>query len=119
MKVNRIAETKYVDGITGEILSPLTIVVDSYVVEDFDAENNFIVLVLEKDHYKYIAWNYRKKISLDDFLSKCSACGGNWVAMLFSGMKRVYPEVYEVIPENETFNFFELTELLEYCGVEF
>lgn len=119
MKVNRIAETKYVDGITGEILSPLTIVADSYVVEGFDAENNFIILVLEKDHYKYIAWNYRKKISLDDFLSKCSACGGNWVAMLFSGMERVYPEVYEAIPEDENFSFFELADLLEQCGVEF
>lgn len=119
MNINKITETKFVDGITGEILSIPTIVADSYVIEGFDAENNFIVLVLEKDHYKYIAWNYRKEISLDDFLSKCSACGGDWVAMLFSGMKRVYPEVYEIIPENETFNFFELAELLEYCGVEF
>lgn len=32
-----------------------------------------------------------------EFLSKCTACGGNWVAMLLTGIERVFPEYYESV----------------------
>lgn len=35
-----------------------------------------------------------------DFLPHCTACGGNWGGMLLSGVKKLYPEVWEAIPDN-------------------
>ena len=32
-----------------------------------------------------------------EFLQNCDACGGNWVAMLLSGIKRVFPDDYEIV----------------------
>lgn len=40
---------------------------------------------------------YNKPLS--DFLSECTACGGDWNAMFLSGIKSVYPKVYEAIPK--------------------
>lgn len=40
-------------------------------------------------------------MSQDHFLgTHCYACGGNWVAMLLTGIKALYPEVYDAIPDN-------------------
>ena len=36
----------------------------------------------------------------DDFLSHCTACGGNWGGMLLTGIKALWPKVYEAIPDN-------------------
>lgn len=41
-----------------------------------------------------------KNISLDDFLNHCVACGGNWGGMLLTGIRELYPEVYDAVPEN-------------------
>lgn len=41
-----------------------------------------------------------KAMNSDDFLLHCTACGGNWGGMLLSGVKALYPEVYEAIPQN-------------------
>ena len=35
-----------------------------------------------------------------EFLTHCTACGGNWVGMLLTGIKKLYPEVYDAVPEN-------------------
>lgn len=34
-----------------------------------------------------------------EFLNQCSACGGNWTAMIMSGIKEVAPEIYETMPD--------------------
>lgn len=39
-------------------------------------------------------------MSLKEFLSKCSACGGNWGAMLLTGIKEVFPEQYTEVEEH-------------------
>ena len=36
-------------------------------------------------------------MSMKEFLSNCTACGGNWVAMLLSGIKVVFPNDYETV----------------------
>ena len=41
-----------------------------------------------------------KAMKCDDFLFHCTACGGNWGGMLLSGIKALYPEVYEAIPQD-------------------
>lgn len=42
--------------------------------------------------------------SFDAFLDHCSACGGNWGGMLLTGIKRLYPEVWEAIPNDMGIN---------------
>lgn len=37
--------------------------------------------------------------NFNDFLNHCTACGGNWGGMLLSGVKELYPDVWEAIPE--------------------
>ena len=41
-----------------------------------------------------------KEMSCDEFLYHCSACGGNWGGMLLTGVKRLYPEVWNAIPDD-------------------
>jgi hypothetical protein len=36
----------------------------------------------------------------DTFLTHCTACGGDWSTMLLSGVKALYPDVYNAIPDN-------------------
>lgn len=40
------------------------------------------------------------RMSFDEFLKECVACGGDWGAMLLSGVKRLRPEVWDAIPNN-------------------
>lgn len=39
-------------------------------------------------------------MELDDFLNHCSACGGNWGGMLLTGIQELFPDVWELIPED-------------------
>lgn len=46
-------------------------------------------------------------MTFKQFLEKCTACGGNWTAMLMSGIKEVAPEIYEGMPDR-SFSFDEI-----------
>ena len=48
--------------------------------------------------YAYMA--QKTKMSFNDFLNYCTACGGNWGGMLLSGVRRLYPDVWDAIPED-------------------
>ena len=39
-------------------------------------------------------------MSMEEFLNHCTACGGNWGAMLLTGIKALYPDVYDAIPDD-------------------
>lgn len=66
------------------------------------------------------AFDEHRKMTFDDFLNNCIQCGGNWGAMLLSGMKKIYPKTYEAIPENMGINAFTfICETLALCGVIF
>lgn len=40
-------------------------------------------------------------MSTESFLNNyCTACGGNWGGMLLSGIQRLRPDVYDLIPDN-------------------
>lgn len=41
-----------------------------------------------------------KPMTMKDFLSHCTACGGNWGGMFLTGIKELWPEVWEAIPDN-------------------
>lgn len=54
-----------------------------------------------------------------DFLSHCTACGGNWGGMLLTGIKELWPNVYEAIPDDMgPFAFTCLCKVLNLCGVD-
>lgn len=36
----------------------------------------------------------------DEFMRECIACGGNWGAMILTGIARVFPESYEEVKEH-------------------
>ena len=56
---------------------------------------------------------------LKSFLSHCTACGGDWVSMVLSGIKELWPTVWESIPEDMgDYSFFILQDVLILCGVE-
>lgn len=42
-----------------------------------------------------------RKVSMsqEEFLRHCTACGGNWGAMLLTGIKDVFPEYYEAVSD--------------------
>ena len=56
-----------------------------------------------RDGEKVIAECFKadtKEITNLEFLPYCSACGGNWGGMLLTGIKRLYPEVWDAIPDD-------------------
>lgn len=92
-------------------------------IVEYDKEHNIMFICQESEYYLYKAFTQGKKnktIYFSDFLSSyCSAHGGDWVGMLFSGMKRAFPEVWDAVPEYKQFTFKEVCDLLELCGVVF
>lgn len=55
--------------------------------------------------------------SMENFLSFCTPYGGNWSGMLLSGLKELYPTIWELIPENMgVFGFTTLCEIISLLG---
>jgi len=53
------------------------------------------------------------------FLDHCSACGGNWGGMFLTGIKRLYPNVYDAIPNDMgIFAFACIIMTMRLCGVD-
>lgn len=49
---------------------------------------------------------------IEEFIShNCIACGGNWAAMLMTGIERRWPSLYESL-EDRPYNFFELSDIV-------
>ena len=60
------------------------------------------------------------KGTFDEFLKNCTPCGGNWGGLLLSGINKLYPEVYDAIPDNMGVNAFGLLiHTLILLGVDF
>ena len=38
-------------------------------------------------------------MTMKEFLNHCTACGGNWVAMLLSGIEKIFPNDYKSVVE--------------------
>ena len=64
--------------------------------------------------------DYVLRMTCDEFLQSCTACGGNWGGMLLSGIKRLAPEVYDAIPDNMgTYAWETIIATLTLMRVEF
>lgn len=58
-------------------------------------------------------------MTMPEFLNNCIACGGDWGAMLLTGIKALYPDVYEVIPDDMGhFAFRCICETLELLQIK-
>lgn len=57
--------------------------------------------------------------SFKDFLSHCTACGGNWGGMLLSGIRELWPKVYHAIPDDMgIYAFACICSVLLLCNVD-
>ena len=57
--------------------------------------------------------------SLKEFLQFCTTCGGNWGGMLLTGIRELWPTVYDAIPDNMGRHAFEcIISTLILCGVD-
>ena len=53
------------------------------------------------------------------FLEHCTCCGGNWGAMFLSGIEKLYPKVWEAVPDNMGVRAWDgICNLLILCGVD-
>lgn len=56
---------------------------------------------------------------LDSFWEHCIACGGDWGAMILTGIRELYPEIWDMIPDKMgVFAFSVLCEILNLLGYE-
>ena len=87
--------------------------------------DEFLVATWKEDGIKVIKiiqCQQTTPMTTDEFLNHCIACGGDWGAMLLSGIKALYPDVYNAIP-NDMGHFAwrcicETLELLQVRGEE-
>ena len=59
------------------------------------------------------------EMSMDEFLDHCYACGGNWGGMLLSGIKELWPQIWEAIPARMGHRaWICLNVVIKLCGVK-
>lgn len=63
------------------------------------SERNFIAHIWGNTVLEAIDNQTITPMTMDEFLKHCTACGGNWGGMLLTGLKELYPEVYNTIPD--------------------
>lgn len=56
-------------------------------------------------------------MTLDEFMSKCTACGGNWTRMLMTGIKEVAPSVYDAMPDR-SYEFDEVCFIVNHLCID-
>lgn len=56
--------------------------------------------------------------NIKDFLEYCTPCGGNWAGWFLSGISKLYPSVYNAIPDDLGLNgFFTIMYTMMLLGV--
>lgn len=53
------------------------------------------------------------------FLEYCTTCGGNWGGMFLTGIRKLFPKVYDAIPDDMgVFAWQAICNTLILCGVD-
>ena len=61
----------------------------------------------------------RKPMTSRQFIDNCTACGGNWGGMLLTGIHKLWPDVWEAIPDDMGIQAWgSLCSVLMLCGVD-
>ena len=59
-------------------------------------------------------------MTFKEFLTHCYPCGGDWGAMLLTGVHELYPKIWDAIPDDMGWNPFNtICALLVLLGVDF
>ena len=54
-----------------------------------------------------------------EFLNHCVCCGGNWIGMYLTGIKELYPTVWDAIPESMGHYAFDCVfSTMILCGID-
>ena len=86
---------------------------DEYVVANW---GNAGIKIVELISTKYAN---NPHMELDEFLNHCTACGGNWGGMFLTGIKELFPDVWELIPEHMgVFAFSVIGDVLKLLNVK-
>ena len=76
--------------------------------------------VVTKEFISSHELNKYKRMSGKDFSNGCTACGGTLTETLFTGMRRLFPEVYDEVPSDVEFSTHNIIEILnKVCNVDF
>lgn len=90
--------------------------------DDISKAQENIIECWGEDGKKVIEAAYRTipfNRTFEEFLDYCVACGGNWCGMLLSGLHKLYPAVWEAVPENMgPFAWSGICSTLILCGVD-
>lgn len=82
-----------------------------YLVEQWGSQGEVVIKTCQK---------YATPITLDEFKTHCTCCGGNWGAMLLSGINDLYPEVYDTIPDDMGIRSFNcILYVMQLLGIIF
>ena len=67
-----------------------------------EAQKSIVEVWGEAGEKVVVACLYAKPFNdnFPQFLKHCDACGGNWGGMLLTGIKRLYPAVWDAIPDD-------------------
>ena len=78
-------------------------------LRDHWANADTVIAVAEKHNYGD---------TFKNFLTHCTACGGNWCGMLLTGIRKLYPDVWDAIPDDMgLYAFYDICAVLVLCGV--
>lgn len=60
-----------------------------------------------------------KAMTMSEFLGHCTACGGDWGGMLLTGVHKLWPHVWDAIPEQMGVYAWEcICTTIGLCGVQ-
>lgn len=64
-------------------------------------------------NYHKLCYEIDREKMMNDFIKNdCVACGGNWSAMLISGIKRRFWWLYDEMEDDRQYDFFELADMV-------
>lgn len=63
-----------------------------------------------RDLMKAAAFSILQQLREEFIKNDCTACGGNWTAMILTGIKKRWPEYFESMPD-KSYNFIEAIEI--------
>lgn len=90
--------------------------------ENIEDAQNFLIKEWGDDGKRVIEECLRSRapMTADEFLDHCVAYGGNWNGLFLSGIKELFPRVWEVIPDEMGKHAFAcLSYALKLCGIDF
>ena len=63
--------------------------------------------------FNQLSYDIDREKMMDSFIKHdCIACGGNWTAMIISGIKNRFWWLYDEMDDNKSYSFFEVVDMV-------